>query len=236
MGRPSHRTTGIPRWPARSRSSPAPPAASAPRSRRCSPATARPSSCVDIPAAGESLARNANRLGGTALQLDVTAPDAGRRIVDHARAPPRLAGRHGPQRGDHPRQAAGQHGRVPVGVGPRRQPRLGDPDERGDPGAGRAGRRWPRRLRLVDRRHRGEPRPDQLRGLQGGHRRPGAARWAARRDLYARRDHRQRGGAGLHRDRDDGQDPAGDPRARPAAELAAAGRAARSTSRRPSRG
>ena len=41
---------------------------------------------VDIPSAGESLARNTNRLGGTALQLDVTAPDAGRRIVDHARA------------------------------------------------------------------------------------------------------------------------------------------------------
>ena len=40
---------------------------------------------VDIPSAGEGLARNANRLGGTALQLDVTAPDAGRRIVDHAR-------------------------------------------------------------------------------------------------------------------------------------------------------
>ncbi|HWI34383.1 MAG TPA: 3-oxoacyl-ACP reductase [Lapillicoccus sp.] len=42
--------------------------------------------CVDVPAAGEALARNANRLGGTALQLDVTAPDAGRRIVDHARS------------------------------------------------------------------------------------------------------------------------------------------------------
>ena len=41
---------------------------------------------VDVPAAGEALARNANRLGGTALQLDVTAPDAGRRIVDHARS------------------------------------------------------------------------------------------------------------------------------------------------------
>ncbi len=40
---------------------------------------------VDIPSAGEGLARNANRLGGTALQLDVTAPDAGRRIVEHAR-------------------------------------------------------------------------------------------------------------------------------------------------------
>jgi 3-oxoacyl-[acyl-carrier protein] reductase len=42
--------------------------------------------CVDVPAAGEALAGNANRLGGTALQLDVTAPDAGRRIVDHARS------------------------------------------------------------------------------------------------------------------------------------------------------
>ncbi|HEU4332288.1 MAG TPA: SDR family NAD(P)-dependent oxidoreductase, partial [Lapillicoccus sp.] len=41
--------------------------------------------CVDVPAAGEALARNANRLGGTALQLDVTVSDAGRRIVEHAR-------------------------------------------------------------------------------------------------------------------------------------------------------
>ena len=38
--------------------------------------------CVDIPAAGESLARTANKVGGTALQVDVTAPDAGRRILD----------------------------------------------------------------------------------------------------------------------------------------------------------
>jgi 3-oxoacyl-[acyl-carrier protein] reductase len=42
--------------------------------------------CVDVPSAGEALARNANRLAGTALQLDVTSPDAGRRIVDHARS------------------------------------------------------------------------------------------------------------------------------------------------------
>jgi len=40
--------------------------------------------CVDIPAAGEALARTANRVGGTALQVDVTAPDAGQRILDHA--------------------------------------------------------------------------------------------------------------------------------------------------------
>lgn len=40
--------------------------------------------CIDIPGAGDSLARTANRVGGTALQLDVTAADAGHRILDHA--------------------------------------------------------------------------------------------------------------------------------------------------------
>ena len=35
---------------------------------------------------GDSLARTANRVGGTALQLDVTSPDAGRQILDHATA------------------------------------------------------------------------------------------------------------------------------------------------------
>ncbi|MDF2092109.1 3-oxoacyl-ACP reductase [Knoellia sp. 3-2P3] len=42
--------------------------------------------CVDVPAAGESLAGTANRVGGTALQLDVTAADAGERILEHAKA------------------------------------------------------------------------------------------------------------------------------------------------------
>ena len=41
---------------------------------------------VDVPAAGESLAAVANRARGTALQLDVTAPDAGARMVAHAMA------------------------------------------------------------------------------------------------------------------------------------------------------
>ncbi|MFW5469685.1 3-oxoacyl-ACP reductase [Knoellia sp. CPCC 206435] len=41
---------------------------------------------VDVPAAGGPLATVANRLGGSALQLDVTAEDAGARIVEHARA------------------------------------------------------------------------------------------------------------------------------------------------------
>ena len=40
--------------------------------------------CVDIPAAGDALARTANSVGGTALQLDITDPDAGARILEHA--------------------------------------------------------------------------------------------------------------------------------------------------------
>ncbi|HET7802474.1 MAG TPA: 3-oxoacyl-ACP reductase [Humibacillus xanthopallidus] len=39
---------------------------------------------VDVPAAGDALAAVANEIRGTALQVDVTAADAGRRIVDHA--------------------------------------------------------------------------------------------------------------------------------------------------------
>ena len=39
---------------------------------------------VDVPAAGDHLAAVANDIRGTALQLDVTAPDAGTRILEHA--------------------------------------------------------------------------------------------------------------------------------------------------------
>ena len=53
--------------------------------------------CVDVPSAGESLAALANQLHGSALQLDVTAPDAGNRIAAH------VASRHG---------GAGIHGLV----------------------------------------------------------------------------------------------------------------------------
>jgi 3-oxoacyl-[acyl-carrier protein] reductase len=41
--------------------------------------------CVDVPAAGGPLSEVANAVGGTALQVDVTAEDAGRRILEHAR-------------------------------------------------------------------------------------------------------------------------------------------------------
>jgi 3-oxoacyl-[acyl-carrier protein] reductase len=39
---------------------------------------------VDIPAAGDHLARVANEIRGTALQLDISRDDAGQRIIDHA--------------------------------------------------------------------------------------------------------------------------------------------------------
>ncbi|MDQ3383372.1 MAG: 3-oxoacyl-ACP reductase [Actinomycetota bacterium] len=44
---------------------------------------------VDIPDAGQPLSSVANEVGGTALQLDITVPGAGRRIADH------VAARHG---------------------------------------------------------------------------------------------------------------------------------------------
>lgn len=46
---------------------------------------------VDVPAAGESLATVANKLRGSALQLDITAGDAGERIAAH------VASVHGPE-------------------------------------------------------------------------------------------------------------------------------------------
>ncbi len=39
---------------------------------------------VDVPAAGDALAKVANQVAGTALQLDVTRADAGAKIIEHA--------------------------------------------------------------------------------------------------------------------------------------------------------
>jgi 3-oxoacyl-[acyl-carrier protein] reductase len=45
--------------------------------------------CLDVPAQGDALQRVANEVGGTTLQLDITAADAPQRLVDH------LGDRHG---------------------------------------------------------------------------------------------------------------------------------------------
>ena len=48
--------------------------------------------CVDLPAAGEQLARVANQVGGTALQADITEPTAAERIAELATS--RFGGLH----------------------------------------------------------------------------------------------------------------------------------------------
>ena len=98
-------------------SSPAPRAASARPSPRVLARDGAHVVAADLPAAGEALAEVANRIGGTALQLDIAAADAAERA---ARAPARAArrGRHRrAQRRHHPRQAAGQHEARAVGLG-----------------------------------------------------------------------------------------------------------------------
>jgi 3-oxoacyl-[acyl-carrier protein] reductase len=40
--------------------------------------------CVDVPASGDALARTANDIGGSALQLDITADHAAATLLDHA--------------------------------------------------------------------------------------------------------------------------------------------------------
>jgi 3-oxoacyl-[acyl-carrier protein] reductase len=41
--------------------------------------------CLDVPAAGDALSAVANRIGGEALQLDITGEDAPQRLADHLR-------------------------------------------------------------------------------------------------------------------------------------------------------
>ncbi|CCG01256.1 3-oxoacyl-ACP reductase [Blastococcus saxobsidens] len=50
---------------------------------------------VDIPAAGDNLAQVANEIGGTALQLDITAAEAPQRLVEHLRERHSADGRQG---------------------------------------------------------------------------------------------------------------------------------------------
>ena len=178
---------------------------------------------VDIPAAGDHLAAVANEVRGTALQLDISREDAGQRIIDHA---------------------VERHGRLDIVVhnaGITRDKLLANMDQG----------RWDSviavniaaqlrineallasehfrqltadRVRGLHQRHRRQPRPDQLRRLQGRRDGHGPGHGAAAR--HARRVH-QRRGPGLHRNRDDRADPVRHPRDRAQAQLPAAGRPA----------
>ena len=133
--RPS-RPTGSVRSRARSPSSPVPPAGSASRSPGCSPATAPPWSGVDVPQAASDLITLTKELGGDYLTLDITAKDAPQRIAQHLTDRARRRRRRGAQRRHHPRQAARQHGRRPLELGPQRQPGRPPADHRRAPRPG----------------------------------------------------------------------------------------------------
>ena len=89
--------------------------------------------CVDIPSAGDALARTANDVGGTALQLDITGGRRGRGDPVARRASRRHRHRRA-QRRHHPRQAARQPGHRPLELGDRRQPERAAGDQRRAPG------------------------------------------------------------------------------------------------------
>ena len=122
---------------------------------------------LDVPAAGDALAAVANEIGGTAVQLDLTAPDAPEPARRPPRQPARPGRRRGAQRRHHPGQDARPDGRRTGGTGARRQPLQPGADQRRAAGAGADPGRWPADRRLLDRRHRRQPGPDQLRHLQG---------------------------------------------------------------------
>ena len=152
------------------------------------PGTARTSSPSTSRPPGESLAAVANEIGGTALQLDITAADAPQRLIEHLRE---------------------RHGGVDVVVhnaGITRDKLLVNMDAARwnsvmavnlqaqlDITAGAAGRRRraagrrPDRLRLLAVGHRRQPRPDQLRGVQGRGHRHGARLGAGVRRARRRR-------------------------------------------------
>ena len=124
------RRTGSARWPARSPSSPAPPAASASRSPGCSHRDGATVVGVDVPQAAERpdhADQGARRRLPHPRHHRQGRPEADRPAPHHG---PRRRRRRGAQRRHHPRQAAGQHGRGPLELGPRRQPRRARADHR----------------------------------------------------------------------------------------------------------
>ena len=180
--------------------------------------------CADLPAQGERLSTVANQIGGTALQVDITAASAAERIAAHATS---------------------RHGRLDVlvhnagitrdrllanmdaatwasvlSVNLEAQLRINDALLTSDV----LGRRQPDRLRVVDEWHRRQPWTGELRGQQGGHHRHGPVGRTGARCAWR---HHQRGGARLHRDRHDRRDADGGARGRAAREQPAAGWPAR---------
>ena len=165
---------------------------------------------VDVEGAGEALGKTAEKVGATALTLDVTADDAVDRIAEHLREH-----YHGSPLDILVNNAGITRDKLlanmdEVAVGFRRR---GESSCTAEAYRGTIRQRHPRRERpchrsFVDGRHRGQPRPDELRGHQGGHDRPHrCAGPQARREGR----HHQRRRAGVHRDEDDRGHSAGHP-------------------------
>ena len=112
---------------------------------------------VDMEGSNEDLGKVAAHVGATALTLDVTADDAVARITEHMREHYHGSrARHpGQQRRHHPRQAAGQHGRGPLGLRCRRQSACAASAYRGTGGQRHHRRGRPGHRAVVDGRHRG---------------------------------------------------------------------------------
>ena len=181
---------------------------------------------LDVPALAEDLRALTDRLGGSALCLDITAEDAPQQIAAHLRET------HGGvdvvvhNAGITRDKTIGRMDRerwsTVIGVNLDAPQRITDALTQADAGRGAASRRTDR-LRVVDQRHRGQRRADQLRDLEGRRDRP-RRRLRAAAGGQAGDDQRCR--AGVHRDPDDGQDALRAARGGTAHELAVAGRPA----------
>ncbi len=132
---------------------------------------------VDVPALGADLDAVTGALGGSSLALDITTEDAPQRIAEHLRR------EHGGvdavvhNAGITRDKTLGRMDRDALGQRARGQPRGGAADHRrADLGRrrGRARVRRTRRVRVLDQRHRGQRRTEQLRDLEGRRDRPGA--------------------------------------------------------------
>ena len=131
---------------------------------------------ADLPQAGETLAKVANRVGGTTLHLDVAAADAPQKLLAHLAAQTAgldiLVHNAGITRDKllanmKPEQWDSVH---------RGEPRVAAADQRGPARQRPAQRPGPRGLPVVDDRPVRQPRPDELRRDQGRRDRPGPRR------------------------------------------------------------
>ena len=177
---------------------------------------------VDVPQAADDLITLTKELGGDYLTLDITAKDAPKRIAQHltrrtAASTSSCTTPASPATSGSPTWTRTAGTRSSTSTWSRRS---GSPAEllaqQRDP------RQRPDHRRRLDRGHRRQPRPDQLRRLQGRRDRPG--RLADGRPEEGH--HRQRGRARLHRDQDDRRRAVRHPRGRPPAQLDEPGRPA----------